>query len=416
MTESVENKPKILVVDDSRLMRVAARKILKNDFEILEAGDGEQAWESLQESPDITLVMSDLSMPNLDGLGLLKRIRESERTDLAALPVIIVTGAEDDDGSKNTALSAGASDFITKPFESVQLLARAKAQAKQQNTQKALEQSEASKQELKQKTAIDSLTGLSNQRAFLNSVEEGLSYSMRHRTELALLLVQVDKYKVLFLRRGKPAAEEVLRRIGKVLGDGRRREDAVGRIGLDTFGMLLPSANPIGARRVAEQLREAIQDCDFTIDGEAVPVSTSFAVSCPPVHTETSAGDLIEDGQNKLRLAIQRGGNCVQYEGANQPTVPPAVKQQPPTATPAPPPTPVTADIEDVHKALQDITHGRQCERDSAALVRAVLPLLAHWNQADNGAHAQLLAQLESALGMETDAQADTPRDVTSTY
>ena len=82
------------------------------------------------------------------------------------MPVIIVTGAEDDDGSKNTALAAGASDFITKPFESVQLLARAQAQAKQQRTQQALQDSEASKQQLEETSSVDALTGLANQRAF----------------------------------------------------------------------------------------------------------------------------------------------------------------------------------------------------------------------------------------------------------
>jgi CheY-like chemotaxis protein len=122
MTEAVENKPTLLVVDDSRLMRVAARKILQGEFNILEASDGEEAWDVLQASPHVSLVMSDLSMPNLDGLGLLERIRTSDSADIQNLPVIIVTGAEDDDGSKTTALAAGASDFITKPFESVQLL------------------------------------------------------------------------------------------------------------------------------------------------------------------------------------------------------------------------------------------------------------------------------------------------------
>ena len=100
MTESCSSKPMVLVVDDSRLMRLAARKILKNDFEILEAEDGEVAWDKLQDNNNITLVMSDLSMPNLDGLGLLKKIRESSQPELKELPVIIVTGAEDDDGSK----------------------------------------------------------------------------------------------------------------------------------------------------------------------------------------------------------------------------------------------------------------------------------------------------------------------------
>ena len=150
-------------------------------------------------------------MPNLDGLELLKIIRESSEPHCKELPVIIVTGAEDDDGSKNIALAAGASDFITKPFESVQLLARAQAQAKQQRTQQALHDSETSKQQLKKQISVDSLTGLPNQMAFLNSIEKSLSYSIRHGTELAILMVQVEKYKALFLRRGKQTAEEVLR-------------------------------------------------------------------------------------------------------------------------------------------------------------------------------------------------------------
>lgn len=418
MTESVENKPTILVVDDSRLMRVAARKILKNDFEILEAGDGEEAWDNLQEHSNIALIMSDLSMPNLDGLGLLKRIRESDNAHLKALPVIIVTGAEDDDGSKNTALAAGASDFITKPFESVQLLARAKAQARQQDTQKALQHSEASKQKLEQNASVDNLTGLANQRDFANSVEEGLSYSLRHRTELTLLLIRVEKYKVLFLRRGKHVAEEVLKRIGKLLSDGRRREDAVGRISLDTFGLLLPSANPIGARRVAEQLREALQTCDFTIDGKETAVTASFAIACPPVHTETSASSLFEDAQEKLRLALQRGGNCIQYDSADPVPAPAAdVPEQPPEVEPAPdtPAPAVVASITDVEKALQDIAHGRNCDQDGSALARAVLPVLQYWNQTQSDRHAGLLKQLESALGETEDAASAVGQDISLT-
>ena len=160
MPESTAYKPIILVVDDSRLMRVAARKILKNDFEILEAEDGELAWNILQDNREINLVMSDLSMPRLDGLGLLKRIRESTDVHSKELPVIIVTGAEDDDGSKTSALAAGASDFITKPFESVQLLARTQTQVKQQRTRQALRDSETRKKQLIRQSGVDALTGL----------------------------------------------------------------------------------------------------------------------------------------------------------------------------------------------------------------------------------------------------------------
>ena len=127
MDQTAESKPRALVVDDSRLMRVAAKKILKEHFEIEEAADGEIAWNMIQEDNGYAVVMSDLSMPNLDGLGLLGKIRESDDPVTSELPVVIVTGAEDDTAAKEQALNCGASDFITKPFDSVQLVARAKA-------------------------------------------------------------------------------------------------------------------------------------------------------------------------------------------------------------------------------------------------------------------------------------------------
>jgi two-component system cell cycle response regulator len=410
MTEHTSSKPAVLVVDDSRLMRVAARKILKDDFDILEAGDGIQAWDSLQANPHIQLIMSDLSMPNLDGLGLLKRIREAEHPALRTLPVIIVTGAEDDDGSKQIALSAGASDFITKPFESVQLLARIKAQAKQQQTQQALQESEASKQQLERHSSVDALTGLANQRHITAHIEESLSYARRHHTELALLLVQVEKFKVMFLRRGKQTAEEVLRRIAQLLTEGRRREDAVARVDLDTFAILLPSASCTGARRVAEQLLNVIRTDGFNIAGEHVPVTVSIAVVSPAITTETEAAGLMEDARRKLKLATQAGGDRVQYDLPASTTAAPAVSLQ----RSAPQHIPVesaVASVAEVEKALQALSTGRRLELHTVPLVRAVMPLLHAWNRAQDNQHAALLDALEKAIGPASDAAVPQPAD-----
>lgn len=393
MTESTVNKPTILVVDDSRLMRVAARKILKNDFEILEAEDGEIGWDVLQVNRQIDLVMSDLSMPNLDGLGLLKKIRESSEPHCKELPVIIVTGAEDDDGSKNIALAAGASDFITKPFESVQLLARAQAQAKQQRTQQALHDSETSKQQLKKQISVDSLTGLPNQMAFLNSIEKSLSYSIRHGTELAILMVQVEKYKALFLRRGKQTAEEVLRWLGGLLGEGRRQEDTVARFDMDTFGILLPSANLMGARRVAEELHLAIKQQGFNIGDETVPVNVTIAVSSPPVHAHMNSAELLADVGEKLKIAQKAGGDHVQH------TLAETTLEQPVRKPVAMEPGPVSvASIADVQQALQSLSSGDTIESSTDELARAVLPILQAWNRTHENKHSALLAQLKSAL------------------
>jgi len=374
-------------------MRVAARKILKNDFEILEAEDGEAAWNVLQDNRQINLLMSDLSMPNLDGLGLLKKIRESSEPHCKELPVIIVTGAEDDDGSKNTALAAGASDFITKPFESVQLLARAQAQAKQQRTQQALHDSEISKQQLEKLSSVDSLTGLANQRAFLNNIEESLSYAVRHGTELALLMVQVEKYKALFLRRGKQTAEAVLRRLAGLLGEERRREDTVARYGMETFGILLPSTNLMNARRVAEQLQLAIKQREFNIGGEMVPLNVTIAVSSPPVHAPIDSADLLADVGEKLKIAQKAGGDRVQYSLAETTLEQPVQKAVAVEAVAA-----SVASISDVHRALQSLSNGDTIESHADGLARAVLPILDAWNRTHEKKYSALLAQLKSAL------------------
>jgi len=381
-------------------MRLAARKILKNDFEIMEAKDGEVAWDTLQDNSHITLVMSDLSMPNLDGLGLLKKIRESSQPELKELPVIIVTGAEDDDGSKKTALAAGASDFITKPFESVQLLARAQAQAKQQRTQQALQHSETSKQQLEEHSSVDILTSLANQRSFTDNIEENLSYAIRHKTDLALLLIQIDKYKILFLRQGKKTAESVLQRIAQILSDGRRREDTVARISLDRLGILLPSATLEGAGQVASQIHKAVRESAFgTSSDKPLSVSVSIAVSSPPMHSGLDATQLLAEVNETLKQALAAGGDCVQ--GAGTPTMAVArtpaheILPEPETVVPA---LPAVASPDDVQRALQALAGGRRPEISADALARAVIPILEDWNQAHDNRHITLVEPLKSAL------------------
>ena len=400
MTESCSSKPVVLVVDDSRLMRLAARKILKNDFEIMEAEDGGVAWDTLQDNSHITLVMSDLSMPNLDGLGLLKKIRESSQPELKELPVIIVTGAEDDDGSKKTALAAGASDFITKPFESVQLLARAQAQAKQQRTQQALQHSETSKQQLEEHSSVDILTSLANQRSFTDNIEENLSYTIRHKTDLALLLIQIDKYKILFLRQGKKTAESVLQRIAQILSDGRRREDTVARISLDSFGILLPSATLEGAGQVARQIHKAVRESAFgTSSDKPLSVSVSIAVSSPPMHSGLDATQLLAEANETLKQALAGGGDCVQGAGTPTTAAPRTPVEEflpePETIAPAPP---AVASPDDVQRALQALANDRRPEIPGDALARAVLPVLDDWNNAHDKRYAALIEQLKSAL------------------
>ncbi|MEE9421660.1 MAG: response regulator [Gammaproteobacteria bacterium] len=386
-----ENKPGILVVDDSRLIRVAAKKILSSDFSVTEAKDGEDAWSILQAETSLQIVMSDLSMPNLDGLGLLSRLRKSEDPRLRDIPVIIATGAEDDDGSKEKALSAGANNFIIKPFDKAQLLASAKLLQQQRQTALALQASESANIELESQVSIDIVTGLFNQKALEQRGEEQLAFAVRHNTELALLSIQLDKYKIHFLRHGKAFALELLREFSKLLTQGRRREDSLAHLGHGEFALLLPSSDPIGTKYLADALKKRIEQHQFNIMGKLLTVTASIGIAGTVFNHSTQFTKLLEDTRQQLKVAELDGGNRIQ----------PGVKTsqpEPAQSNPVKVPAPATAQADEIIQAMTSLRFNTPMSGDINAIARAVFPLLESWNTQHGNQYAQQLETIRRTL------------------
>ncbi len=386
-----EARPGILVVDDSRLIRVAAKKILSNDFTVTEAEDGEVAWSILQQNASIKVVMSDLSMPNLDGLGLLERIRNCENPDLKDIPVIIATGAEDDDGSKETALSAGANNFIIKPFDSTQLLATCKLLLKQQQTTQALKETESANIELQSQVSIDLVTGVYNQKAFEQRGEEQLAYSIRHHAELALLGIKLDKYKIHFLRHGKAFAETLLKQFADFLSQGRRREDTLAHIGHGEFALLLPSSDPGGTSQLANALRSRIEQHEFTINGEPLQVTATISIANPVLSQGTSFSRLFGDARQQLKAAELDGGNQVRAITATAPLAEPAAPEHTQSVK-------HIAQPGEVSQALNALRFQSAIRGDMDALVRAIMPLLDNWNRHHDERYTEQLDGIRAGL------------------
>ena len=300
-----EEIPHLLVVDDSRLMRRAIGKILGKDYRITEAPDGEEAWSILQETDDIRVIFSDLSMPNLDGFGLLERIRQSDDPAINELPVIIITGADDDDETKHKALNNGASDFISKPFESVQLRTRAKTHVRLEQTHKKLSETTS---ELEKQATTDRLTGLSNKKYFDTRIVKDLSYAKRHRGELTLVLLEVNDFHHLFLKHGKEIADDILKRVASIGHACTRNEDTLARIGLAKLGFILPSANRIGAKRLAERVCEQINEIEITFDGSAIPIIINIGIAAIDINNTTSVEDVLNLAKDHLRAAVSQQG------------------------------------------------------------------------------------------------------------
>ena len=117
-----ESLPRILVVDDSRMVRASIVKHIRGRFDVREEADGEAGWEALLVDPGIELVLTDIGMPRLDGYGLLERIRASRVSRVRELPVVIISGDEDE-SARERALGLGANGFVAKGSGSVELLA-----------------------------------------------------------------------------------------------------------------------------------------------------------------------------------------------------------------------------------------------------------------------------------------------------
>jgi len=120
-------KATVLIADDSRTVRAAMRMNLTDHFRVIEAEDGERAWELLTENPEVELVMTDIEMPRLDGYGLICRIRAADDEKVRNYPILIITSA-DDETSRERGYACGANDFILKPLEFSNLVSRVNSQ------------------------------------------------------------------------------------------------------------------------------------------------------------------------------------------------------------------------------------------------------------------------------------------------
>lgn len=310
MTEKEQNKPRILAVDDSRVMRRAMSKVLSADYDVVEVENGEDAWTILLNDDSIQVVFTDLNMPFLDGFGLLQRMRESDDSRLNETPVIIITGKDDDDETKQNALNKGANDFITKPFDSIQLQARAKAHVTfKQTTKKLTETSD----KLERQATIDETTGLGGQRYYCKVGDEILSYAVRHGGQFIIARLDIDNFNPLFIKHGKKIMDSILNSIGKKLSKLVRQEDTIARIGVSKFSFILKETALNEAEILTDRIRSEIKNMSFKLpaNGDVIKLTISAGLYEPDLKPELTFNQLISETEKHLDEAKAAGGNRI---------------------------------------------------------------------------------------------------------
>jgi diguanylate cyclase (GGDEF)-like protein len=303
---------KILIAEDDLLSSLILRKTLERmGHEVISVVDGADAMQRVSQG-DIRLVISDWMMPRMDGLEFCRRIRT--RADGSYIYVILVT-AKQQRKDRIEGLEAGADDFLVKPLDRGELMARVSVALRILSMQEELENRtralEAARLELELKNArlaeaavSDSLTGLKNRRHFHERLESAYSLALRQGLALSVVMLDVDQFKPYNDVYGHPAGDLVLTELAITLRDNARDHDLVARYGGEEFVILLPGTGAEAARLFCERIRQRIEDYPWSL--RAITASLGISTLTPLTATPSQ---LIDEADRALYHSKEAGRN-----------------------------------------------------------------------------------------------------------
>ena len=263
--------PRVLVVDDSRMVRATIVKHIRERFDVREEADGEAGWQTLMVDPAIQVLISDLSMPKLDGYGLLQRIRASSIARIRELPVIMISGDEEE-SARSRAKELGATDFITKGIGTVELVARLDALVKLARTRSELEA-------MAKQVIVDPESGLSSEEYLKQQGRQALALAQRHGGEISVVFVEIEAFDALVGKLGRAVGEQLIQQFRVVLSKRVRLEDTVSQTGPAQFKVVCPGISLDDARAFANRIDLTIRNATISYRGERVEVRLKFGLA-----------------------------------------------------------------------------------------------------------------------------------------
>lgn len=311
MTLSIGPRPpRVLVVDDEQsILDLLKRRLETLGCQVSVLGGGSEVAQTVREQlPD--LVLLDVMMPDVDGFTVCKTLKADPL--VRDIPVVLMTARSEVD-SRIKGLEMGAHDYIAKPFETAELVARIRAALRVKHLQDELK--EANKR-LERLAASDPLTDLPNRRTFDEQFFMAVERSRRSGEALSVLMIDLDNFKRINDTYGHQVGDDALRHISRVLGGRRRDTDLVGRYGGEEFVWALPGAGTTDAMEVAEWLRRTVEEMVIQTDEGAERLTVSVGVTTyePAAHGPLGTTAMLEAADEALRSAKSAGRNQVTYQ------------------------------------------------------------------------------------------------------
>jgi diguanylate cyclase (GGDEF)-like protein len=297
----------ILVIDDSdtvreEIVRTLSKVIFTNRFH--EAGDGIEGFKIALNNP-VDLIICDLEMPRMDGFKFIAMLQSRE--ELKDIPVILLTGRVDQE-IKIKGLEQGACDYVTKPFDAGELVARVNVQLKIKALQDELKRSN---EMLKELSNTDALTHLYNRRFLMETLEIEFQRAKRKKDILSLVLLDIDHFKKVNDTYGHQEGDNVLVAVAKLVKSMVRRYDIAARYGGEEFVVVLPETSLQNAVQFAERCRTGVQEISFPGVLKNMALTVSLGVATYPSGKIDCVDSLFRQTDEALYRAKQSGRNRV---------------------------------------------------------------------------------------------------------
>jgi len=294
----------LLVDDDPAMLRLLSKWVEAEGYKVLRAGDGRAAIEMI-ESEHPRLLVTDWEMPDVNGLELVRWVR-SQNFGHYLYTIFLTIRTDSADMLKG--LEAGADDFLKKPVDRNELLARIRSGSRVMELE----------QRLSLLANTDGMTGLSTRRVLFEDMRREWARAERYRTPLSCVMIDIDFFKRINDIHGHQAGDEVLRQLGELLGAGVRTCDFVGRYGGEEFCVILPETSEQQAAHWAERMRSRIAALKITVNDVQLAITASFGVA--QRLADTSSAEVMVDMADQALVVAKRSGRdrVVEYRTLGQ--------------------------------------------------------------------------------------------------